>query len=171
MKHRLPLLCALAGALATAGAAPAQQSVARRWNEALLNAIRIDFARPTVHSRNLFHTGIALYDAWAAYDEVAEPYLLGHTVGGFALDLVELVPTDDVRAAREEAMSYAAYRVLTHRFAASPGARVSLNRFDELMSELGYGVEFTATSGGTPAALGNSIGRGLIDFGLQDGAN
>ncbi|HIM56417.1 MAG TPA: hypothetical protein EYM39_06905, partial [Candidatus Latescibacteria bacterium] len=171
MKHRLPLLCALAGVLATAGAAPAQQSVARQWNEALLDAIRIDFARPTVHSRNLFHTGIALYDAWVSYDEVAEHYLLGHTVGGFALDLVEPVPSDDVRAAREEAMSYAAYRLLTHRFAASPGAGVSLTRFDELMSELGYDAEFTATSGGTPAALGNYIGQGLIDFGLQDGSN
>ena len=33
----------------------AQHSVARDWNEELLDAIRIDFARPTVHARNLFH--------------------------------------------------------------------------------------------------------------------
>ena len=52
-------LCAL---LLSAGSAAAQHSVARQWNEALLAAIRIDFARPTVHARNLFHTSIALYD-------------------------------------------------------------------------------------------------------------
>ena len=59
----------------------AQQSVARQWNEALLAAIRVDYARPTVHARNLFHTSIAMYDAWAAFDGTATPYLLGNTVG------------------------------------------------------------------------------------------
>jgi hypothetical protein len=28
----------------------AQQSVARQWNEMLLHAIRLDFARPTIHA-------------------------------------------------------------------------------------------------------------------------
>ena len=46
----------------------AGHSVARAWNEALLNAIRNDYARPTVHARNLFHASIAMYDAWAAFD-------------------------------------------------------------------------------------------------------
>ena len=40
-------------------------SVARMWNEALLDAIRKDLARPTVHARNLFHMSAAMYDAWA----------------------------------------------------------------------------------------------------------
>jgi len=62
--------------------AEAQHSVARKWNEAMLQAIRKDFARPTVQARNVFHIAIAMYDAWAAYDDVAEPYLLGKTVGG-----------------------------------------------------------------------------------------
>ena len=39
----------------------AQHSVAREWNEELLHAIRNDFARPTVHARNLFHTSVAMY--------------------------------------------------------------------------------------------------------------
>ena len=47
-----------------------QESVARQWNEVLLEAIRNDFARPTVHARNLWHTSIGMYDAWAAYDEI-----------------------------------------------------------------------------------------------------
>ena len=45
-------------------------SVARRWNEVLLEAIRNDYARPTVHARNLFHFAAAIYDAWTLYDTV-----------------------------------------------------------------------------------------------------
>ena len=44
-----------------------QHSVARDWNEELLNAIRNDFARPTVHARNLFHSAVAMYDSWAIF--------------------------------------------------------------------------------------------------------
>ena len=35
-----------------------QVSVAREWNEILLEAIRNDYARPTVHARNLYHHSI-----------------------------------------------------------------------------------------------------------------
>ena len=41
-------------------------SVARLWDEALLDAIRRDFPRPTVHARNLYHVSAAMWDAWAA---------------------------------------------------------------------------------------------------------
>ena len=60
-----------------------QHSLARQWNEKVLNSIRSDFARPTVHARNLFHTSIAMYDAWAFYGGEAETYFLGKTVNGF----------------------------------------------------------------------------------------
>ena len=52
-------------------------SVARQWNELLLDAIRNDFARPTVHARNLFHISAAMYDAWAVFDVTSTPFLLG----------------------------------------------------------------------------------------------
>src|SRR5262245_27775714 len=102
--------------------ARAQHSVARKWNEVLLQAIRKDFARPTVHARNLFHTSLAMYDAWAAYDQVADTYLLGRTVGGFTCPFNGISRPADVHAAREEAISYAMHRLLTHRFQNSPGA-------------------------------------------------
>ena len=66
------VLCALV--LATVPAA-AQLSVARQWNDELLDAIRNDLARPTVHARNLFHVSAATYDAWAAYGAVADTWL------------------------------------------------------------------------------------------------
>ena len=171
-KH-LVFLFAVLFSFGLADVAPAQHSVARQWNEALLEAIRNDFARPTVHARNLFHVSVAMYDAWAAYDAVAEPYLLGHTVGGFTAPFNGVSVPADVQAAREEAVSYAAYRLLTHRFRHSPGATASLARFDSLMLGLGYDPAITSTdyAGGSPAALGNYLAECLIQFGLQDGAN
>ncbi|MCE7923578.1 MAG: T9SS C-terminal target domain-containing protein [Haliscomenobacteraceae bacterium CHB4] len=151
----------------------AQTSVARRWNEVLLQSIREDFARPPVHARNLFHVSLALYDAWAAYDTVAETYLLGKTVGAYTCPFEGIPVPADIQAAREEAMSYAAYRVLKTRFVFSPNAGTTLARFNNLMATLGYDPNFVSTdySGGSPAALGNYLGQCIVQMGLQDGAN
>ena len=55
---------------------PDGESVARVWDEAVLDAIRRDFPAPTMHSRNLFHTSAAMWDAWAAYDDTAVGYFV-----------------------------------------------------------------------------------------------
>ena len=153
----------------------AQHSVAREWNEVTLEAIRGDWAKPTVHARNLYHVSIAMYDAWAAYDSIAEPYLLGRTINGFTCPFTAPSPQADIEAAREEAISFAAYRVLTHRYANSPGNVFGETQalFDQLMSDLGYWPGFTGQNyeTGFPAELGNYIGDQIIQYGLQDGAN
>lgn len=148
-------------------------SVARIWNEALLEAIRKDLARPTVHARNLFHTSIALYDSWAVYDSNASTYLIGNTVNNFTSTLKNFEPTEDSQSSCEKAMSYAAYRLLTHRFKNSPGAKESLARFNLVMNQLGYDPEYTSTQYefGDAAALGNYIGQTIIEYGLSDGSN
>ena len=79
----------------------AQHSVARQWNEALLTAISNDKAFPTIQARNLFHTSIALYDAWAVYgDGPEQTYLLGKTVNGFAVPFDGVPRPDDTEEAR-----------------------------------------------------------------------
>jgi hypothetical protein len=150
-----------------------EQSVARQWNEVLLAAIRSDFARPTVHARNLFHAAVAMYDAWAAYDRVATPFLLGKTVGGYTCAYHAIGLPEQSEPARNEAISYAAYRLLSYRFQRSPGAVASQDRFDRLLTRLGYDAAVTSTdyASGAPAALGNYIAQCVIDMGLQDGAN
>lgn len=152
------------------------KSIARNWNEALLAAIRSDFARPTVHARNLFHTSLAMYDLWAVFDDTAHSFLLGHGVGGYACpfyaeDQARFRSVEDRAGARAAAISYAMYRILSQRFAESPGQPQP--RFDALMAALGYDTAFTSTdvAAGDPAALGNYMARCVIDFGLQDGAN
>jgi hypothetical protein len=138
----------------------ASYSIARVWNEELLAAIRIDFPRPTVHARNLFHLSVGMWDAWAAYDPSAR---------GFLVDTYQ--EADDVAAARHEAISYAAYRVLTHRFVNAPFGDVSLEAFEARLVALGYDPAVTTREGDSPAALGNRIARTIIDFGMSDGAN
>jgi len=150
-----------------------EESVAHKWNEALLEAIRNDLARPTIHARNLWHTSIAMYDCWAAYDTISAPYFLGNTVGDYTLNFNGIDLPEDIEAAREEAISYAAYRLLRHRFQFSPGADESLALFDDLMIELGYDIVYANTDyeNEPPAALGNYIADNLIQFGLGDGSN
>jgi uncharacterized protein DUF6851/putative metal-binding protein/type IX secretion system substrate protein len=151
----------------------AQQSVARQWNDVLLEAIRNDFARPTVHSRNLFHTSVAMYDAWAAYDDTATTFLLGKTVRGYFCPFDGIATPPDIQAAREEAISYAMFRLLNYRFASSPGGVATLNSFSNLFNTLGYNPNNFSTnySTGDPAALGNYIASEIIAFGQQDGSN
>lgn len=152
--------------------ATAQHSVARQWNDALLDAIRNDFARPTIHARNLFHVSAAMYDAWAAYDRSAVPYLLGDTVDTFVCPFLCIPIPADKTAAREEAISYAAYRLLRHRFSNAPGVSVIFRNIDSIFLAMGYDTSFHSVNyaSGSPAALGNYIAQSYIDFGLQDGS-
>lgn len=150
-----------------------QHSVARLWNEVMLDAIRNDFARPTVHARNLFHVSVAMYDAWAIYDNVATPYIIGRMNNGFLSQFDGVAVPADIQAAREEAISYAAFRLLTYRFASSPGQPQTQIRFNELMDDLGYDRSFSNTdyTTGNPAALGNFIAQTMIGYGQLDNSN
>ncbi|MAP54266.1 T9SS type A sorting domain-containing protein [Altibacter sp.] len=149
------------------------QSVARQWNEELLHAIRNDFARPTVHARNLFHSSVLLYDMWAVFDDAAEPYFLGKEVGGFTCPFDGFVTSETPSEAQKKAMSYAVYRLMRHRFVNSPGHEEILLSIDALMDSYGYPTDNTTTnySSGDPAALGNYVAAQMIAFGLQDGSN
>jgi len=148
-------------------------SIARTWNEELLHAIRNDFARPTVHARNLFHTSAAMFDAYAVFDPNLSTFLLGKEKNGYfcayEANTSWAKDQDDIKAA----ISYAAYRMLTNRFAISPGAVEVMARIEALMEELGYDVSFTSTdfSSNDPRALGNYIGSCMIEYGYLDGAN
>jgi hypothetical protein len=148
-------------------------SIARIWNEVLLEGIRNDYARPTVHARNLWHSSAAMYDAWAAYDDTASTWLLGKTQAGFDCDYTPPPSPRDRQLAREEAISFAAYRIIRHRFGNSPGAEFVAALADRTMAELGYDASdaSTAYERGSPAALGNRIAECYIAYGLQDGAN
>jgi hypothetical protein len=145
--------------------AEAQHTAARVWDEELLHAISRDTARPTVHARNLFHLSAAMYDAWAAYDGTAAQYL--HP---------EKAAAADIEQARHEAISYAAYNIILHRFytgpagglPASPGREETRTAIRNQMMALGYDPDSTPTAA---SQLGTRVAQSVINYGLSDGSN
>lgn len=150
-----------------------EESIARQWTEQVLAAIRKDLARPPVHGRNLFHVSAAMYDAWSVYDPDDEPFLLGRTRGSYNCLFNGVAIPDDIEAARTEAISFAAYRIITHRYQYSPGQSVTQQNLNALMAQLGYDRFNTSTDyvNGGPAELGNYIAQEYIYFGYSDGSN
>ncbi len=151
----------------------AQHSIAREWNEAALETIGEDLARPHVQARNLFHLSIALYDVWAAYDEEADTYLLGKTVGEYTCPCQAIPVPQNMEAAQREAMSFAAYRLLTARYSNSPNGGAAVTRFQEIMEKHGYDYRNHSSdyASGSPAALGNYLAQCLLQMGNRDGSN
>ncbi len=136
------------------------QSVARQWDEEALAAIRIDLPRPPVHARNLFYASVAMWDAWAAYDATADAILDKESPASSN-------PEHD----RAIAISFAAYRVLSHLYSFSVNAATTQASLDTHMLALGFDRTFTDTAGDTPAAVGNRIAAAVIAYGTSDGAN
>ncbi|MGH2417440.1 MAG: vanadium-dependent haloperoxidase [Candidatus Limnocylindria bacterium] len=134
-------------------------SVARVWDEQLLALIRQVVPAPTVHARNLFHVSAAMWDAWAAYEPDADGYFVA-----------EKMEAEDVAAAREAAISFAAYRILHWRYAEIGALDEAPAQLDATMASLCYRPDFTDASGDGPAALGNRIAATVIEAGANDGA-
>lgn len=134
-------------------------SIARIWNEQILDAIRIDFPDPTVHARNLYHLSVAMWDVWAAYSENAVGYLTNYPTSYVAND-------NDI----DEAISYAAYRILSERYAGSVNGSTTLALIRSQMLQLGYNPDLSVTVGDSPAALGNRIATTVLDYFTSDGS-
>jgi hypothetical protein len=135
-------------------------SIARRWNEQALAAIRVDLPRPTVHARNLFHVSAAMWDAWAGY--AAKPS------GVF---VTERHTAENVDSARRAAISYAAFDVLAHRYRSAVGGARTLACLRAVMVDLGYDPDDVRDSGDDPVAFGNRVAHAVIAEAANDGAN
>ncbi len=147
-------------------------SVARDWNNLLLFAIRHDFARPTVHARNLYHQSLIAYEAWAAFDPSKEHMFLGDTLHGYVCPFNGVTIPIDIEAAREKAISYASYRFIKNRFQNSPGIGLILTEINNYMASKGYSTAIVSTDYTQgPAELGNYLAQQIQLYGLQDGSN
>lgn len=152
-----------------------EHSIAHEWSENLLEAIRNDFARPTVHARNLYHSSVAMYDIWSLYDTsgVSDQVLAGKTLHGFNCPVSDFPKGEDLQAQREEAISYAMYRIIRSRFAASPGVGTIYDMIDGFMAAHGYdpSIQTVDYATGDPAAVGNYIASCILDYGYGDNSN
>ena len=184
MTLRAPrVLSALVAACLLAGSVHAQpppfrllpdRSVARNWSEAMLFALRRDSGRVAYNARAVFQFAVAVYDAWAAYDAEARPFLLGDSVNGFTCLYDPPHALDGSAAAQRVAISYAAYRYLRHRFGDTGEESGAFAVFDGVMRHYGLDPSYTSIDyrrDPSPAALGNYIGDCVIRFGLGDGSN
>jgi len=156
-----------------------EHSAARNWNEILLAAIRIDYARPTVHARNLFHTSILMYDAWALYSANADTYLIGDTSVSTQCGLTDTQRdlfrngSQAPETAVSSAINYGMLKLLKHRFENSPGVGVSYQRMYNMADALEMDRNFDDAdlSTGDPAALGIYLANCVIDWASSDGSN
>lgn len=140
------------------------QSVARRWNEQLLGAIRRDTPAPTVHARNLFHTSAAMWDAWAMYESTGSQLFSNLRLS---------VPADGVDVqAQEVTVSYAAHTVLSHRYRNAVGGAESIADFDAELTLQCLEVPSPEKVGdlADPARRGIELAQTIIDSTIDDGS-
>lgn len=157
----------------------AEHSAARNWNEAMLFAIRNDFARPTVHARNLYHGSALMYDIWAIYDNNASPLFLGDSTELEACEFDTnrkqslISASTDIEQDRETAIGYGMYALLTRRFLNSPGTGRSQTEFVEMANFYGIdrALRLDDVAADTPAELGLYLANCLQVFGDTDGSN
>ncbi|MGB3190553.1 DUF6851 domain-containing protein [Lyngbya sp. PCC 8106] len=127
------------------------------WDQAAQQAVTETKVGPTVGSRAYSMVHTAMFDAWAAYDQVAVATQLG--------DQLQRPEAENTDAHKIEAMSYSAYRVLTDLFPDQ------VEIFDGLMADLGFDPNNTTTDTTTAAGIGNVSANALLEFRHQDGSN
>jgi hypothetical protein len=100
-----------------------------------------------------------MYDAWAAYDTNALGFLYHakHTAA-------------DVASARNEAISYAVYRMMEERLVYSRTATNQIARDPDFMTAMGYDPYNTSRDTSTPAGVGNSIYDTVSAWFINDGS-
>ena len=132
-------------------------NVVLKWNEALLQAIRETKPGPTIVARSIAVLHTAIFDAWAAYDDVAVPTRPHREWRR---------PSEERNDAnRAEALSFAAYRALVDLFPAQA------SEFDALMASLGYDREDVSRDLRTPVGIGNTAAATVLEYRHGDGSN
>jgi hypothetical protein len=132
--------------------------VTSRWNKAALKGLKDSKqVAPTV-SRALAIVNTCLYDAWAAYDEMA--------VGTQLSGALRRPPSERTLVNKEKAVSYAAYRALSD---VVPADTESL--YKPLMKELGYDPDNNSTDIETPEGIGNVACAAVLEFRHHDKSN
>lgn len=138
-----------------------QQNHAYRWlnvtQEVAARDVDRNGARPTILSRQMMIWAVAMFDAWAAYDEKAVGTRLGGTLRRPAAERTV--------ANKNKAVAYASYRALLGVYA--PDAEYLRER----MRELGYDPDDTSTDTTTPQGIGNVAAAAVLQYRRHDGSN
>ena len=102
-----------------------------------------------------------MWDAWAAYDDVAVGYVHNENAIIFDADN-KSIDEEDLHKFREEAISYAAFRVLKSRYQNSVGNEITLKSLSNQMELLGYDESEDSLDGPHPSAVGNRVANSIL---------
>ncbi|HEY0414891.1 MAG TPA: FG-GAP-like repeat-containing protein [Gaiellaceae bacterium] len=140
-------------------AAHGRASVAQLWDETAVAVLREAGASEPEQARTLFRVSAAMWDAWAAYDPAAKQYLADvHARGSASL------------RAREEAISFAAYRVLLWDISFGHDLDRTFAALNTRLRSLCFSPAFASTASGSPAAVGNRVAASIVAAGHTDGS-
>jgi uncharacterized protein DUF6851/vanadium-dependent haloperoxidase-like protein len=135
-------------------------NAALKWSEQTLKVIRMTKLPPTAVSRALAIIQTSVYDAWAAYDPVADPV---YDAGW------QRRPADERNLSNKGmAVSYAAYRSLLDLF---PAQEQVITDLMVVGLKLDAGYVSTDVSDQSPAAVGNRAAQAVLDARRNDGSN
>jgi hypothetical protein len=138
-----------------------ENNLAYKWGKLALLATANDTERfrprPTVTSRYLALTFIAIFDAWSAYDQDAIPvYMSG----------VEKRPeSEQTLSNKEKAISYAAFYALNEYFYSDSAI------FDQFMDSIGFDSKLVSENLTTPEGIGFKAAHDVIEARKNDGSN
>lgn len=145
------LIVVLNSGYRAAASQPEPDNAVLRWNDALLQAVGVERFAPILTARALAVAHTCIFDAWAAYDAVAD--------GVHWTAPLRQPESERTEANKAEAISFAAHLALSDLF---PGQQAL---FDARLSELGY------VSPGPAGAVGIAACTWVLVMRHGDGAN
>lgn len=149
----LPVAC-VGGTAGVCDAGDHDATVAQRWVEVVLDAVRRDFPAPTTHARNLYHLSAAMYDAWAAFEPTATGLFSGRSAEPDA-------------AAQEVAVAHAARVVADDRYASANEGEQAVADFAALAAAMCLAED---PDPGSPGAVGVAAADAVLVATAEDGA-
>jgi Na+-translocating ferredoxin:NAD+ oxidoreductase RnfD subunit len=117
-------------------------SIATAWDETAVDVLRAGAASEPVQARDLFELSQAMWQAWKARGP-----------------------------ANNATISFAAYRILLWQASFNSNLSRTFGLLRKALESHCYSPGFTATTGNSPAALGNRIAAAVIAEGRHDGSN
>lgn len=135
----------------------AQENVVIQWNNAALQEIRYFHTGATLNARALAIMHTCMFDAWAAFDEKADPTALSARFRRPAAERTE--------ANKRKAVSFAAYDCLADLFPSE------IAKFNVVMTNLGFDAGDKSTDPSTPSGIGHLAAQAVLKARHHDGSN
>jgi len=137
--------------------ASAEPTLVVRWNDVLLQCVRVSKIGPPMVARAIAITHTCGYDAWAMYDDVAIATRLGPDQ--------RRPPSERTEANKKAAFSYAEYHALLDLFPdQAPYIRSQ-------MTALGYDPDASSEDATSPVGMGTRCALAVTTYRHGDGSN